>query len=135
MVTLFLKSDKQVPRPRILLRAILNGGVAGFPAPKYDRPNVNPSQSPRCGGSQPSQRATYTGTCIRSVSRGFVDMRFQLTAPGSPQGQRFAFVALVAAMRYLNERELESGQILWSCALLVKWGKVELETFSWDEPC
>jgi hypothetical protein len=73
-------------------------------------------------------------------------MTFMLTAPGSPQAQRFAFVILSSARDYIreqlvschryggpmNDQDVElfkTLDVLDSCIVLVKWGKIEHETF------
>lgn len=60
-------------------------------------------------------------------------MRMLTTA--DPQGQRYAYVKLTHAMYYLESQEGngDSWQLIVNIRILVKFGKVELEVFSWDE--
>lgn len=60
---------------------------------------------------------------------------FQLSAPNSPQAQRFAFAVLKHAAYHVSSMaDFDSFNVLESCATLVKWGTLEQETFKWGEP-
>lgn len=56
-----------------------------------------------------------------------------LIAPTDPQGQRFAYATLMRACYYLERLDGDAKNLCVYLAILVKYGKLELERFSWDD--
>jgi hypothetical protein len=69
-------------------------------------------------------------------------MTYKLTAPGTPQAQRYAFTVLYDAKYHLaaqlgnrqpmddtDEELVTAIDVIEACQLLVKWGTVEIESY------